>query len=97
MALAHVKCNWEDKRVTGEAWATFKAFGKCANGQVPFLEVDGKFLNQSEAITRFIGHKTGAYPVADPLACQFADCVINTHSDLEKTEAKDKPAPHVRT
>ena len=84
MALAHGKCDWEDNRVTGEAWSAFKTSGKCANGQVPVLEVDGKFLNQSEAICRFIGHKTGAYPIADPFACHFADSVINTCSDLEK-------------
>merc|ERR1712146_192000 len=54
MALEHGKVNWEDNAVTGEAWTAFKASGKCANGQLPVLEVDGKYLNQSEAIIRFM-------------------------------------------
>lgn len=68
MALAHSKTEFEDNRVGGDTWATFKASGNCNNGQVPVLEVDGKCLNQSEAIIRFIGSQTGAYNTADPFA-----------------------------
>jgi len=88
MALEHGKVNWEDNAVTGEAWTAFKASGKCANGQLPVLEVDGKYLNQSEAIIRFIGRKTGAYPTEDPFACHFADSVINTFTDFEQRSPK---------
>jgi len=88
MALAHGKCNWEDNRVSGESWMEFKNSGKCANGQIPVLEVDGKFLNQSEAICRFIGMKTGAYPIDDPFSCHATDAVINTCSDCEKAMPK---------
>merc|ERR1712157_521065 len=88
MALEHGKVNWEDNAVTGESWQAFKASGKCANGQVPVLEVNGKCLNQSEAIIRFIGRKTGAYPTEDPFACHFADSIINTCSDFEQKSPK---------
>eukprot|EP00593_Proboscia_inermis_P005715 CAMPEP_0171322280 /NCGR_PEP_ID=MMETSP0816-20121228/114861_1 /TAXON_ID=420281 /ORGANISM="Proboscia inermis, Strain CCAP1064/1" /LENGTH=225 /DNA_ID=CAMNT_0011820717 /DNA_START=80 /DNA_END=757 /DNA_ORIENTATION=- len=90
MALAHGKCDWEDNRVSGEGWKEFKSSGKCANGQIPVLEVDGKFLNQSEAICRFIGMKTGSYPISDPFACHAADAVINTCSDWEKLSPKNE-------
>jgi glutathione S-transferase len=90
MALAHGKCDWEDNRVGGETWAAFKAKNLPADGQVPVLEVDGKFLNQSEAICRFIGAKTGAYPIGDAFACHFADSVINTCSDFEKSGPKSE-------
>jgi len=90
MALAHGKCDWEDNRVSGERWTEFKkAMPGHMQGQVPVLEVDGKMLNQSEAILRFIGMKTGAYPIDDAFACHFADSVINTCSDFEKSQAKD--------
>merc|ERR1719162_2131658 len=88
MALAHGKCDWKDNRVGGESWMAFKNSGKCPNGQVPVLEVGGKYLNQSEAICRFIGSHTGAYPTADAFACHFADSVINTTADLEKNVPK---------
>jgi len=82
MALSHGKIEFEDNRVTGASWAEFKASGKCANGQVPVLEVEGKFLNQSEAILRFIGRRSGAYPISDEFTCHFIDSVINTCEDL---------------
>merc|ERR1712146_361175 len=52
------------------------------------MGVDGKYLNQSEAIIRFIGRKTGAYPTEDPFACHFADSVINTFTDFEQRSPK---------
>lgn len=88
MALAHSKTLFEDNRVSGESWVAFKASGKCANGQIPVLEVGDKALNQSEAIIRFIGRHTGAYPIEDPFACHFADSIINTCSDFEKSSPK---------
>merc|ERR1712161_144987 len=48
----------------------------------PVLEVEGKFLNQSEAILRFIGRRSGAYPISDEFTCHSIDSVINTCEDL---------------
>ena len=39
MALVHSKTPFEDNRVSGPAWAAFKASAKCASGQIPVLEV----------------------------------------------------------
>ena len=89
MALVHSKTDFDDNRVSGESFVAFKASGKCANGQLPVLEVDGRCLNQSEAIIRFVGSQTGAYDTSDPFAMWAADAVINTCSDLEKQAPKD--------
>ena len=89
MALVHSKTDFEDNRVShGESWAAFKASGKCNNGQVPVLEVDGKFLNQSSSIVRFIGSQTGSYDTSDPFAMWAADVVIDTFTDFEKSAPK---------
>lgn len=88
MALAHSKTEFEDNRVTGESWVAFKASGKCNNGKVPVLEVNGQALNQSEAIIRFVGSQVGSYNTADPFAMWAADVVINTCSDFEKSAPK---------
>ena len=89
MALVHSKTAFDDNRVTGDAWAAFKTSGKCNNGQVPVLEVDGRCMNQSEAIIRFVGSQTGAYDTSDPFAMWNADAVINTCSDFEKSAPKN--------
>lgn len=63
MALVHSKTNFEDNRVGGESWAAFKASGKCNNGQVPVLEVNGQALNQSEVrITEALLHRGRSKP-----------------------------------
>merc|ERR1711865_252438 len=83
MLLTHSKTPFTDNRVTGDAWAAFKTSGKCANGQVPVLEVGDRCLNQSAAILRFIGSQTGYYG-PDPFDSHFADSIIDTLSDVEK-------------
>jgi len=93
MALVHSNTEFEDNRVSGDSWAAFKASGKCNNGQVPVLEVAGKYLNQSEAVIRFVGSQTGAYNTADPFAMWAADAVINTCSDFEKSGPKKDGKP----
>merc|ERR1711990_943015 len=93
MLLTHSKTEFTDNRVTGESWAAFKASGKCANGQVPVLEVGDKALNQSHAILRFIGSQKGYYG-PDPFDSHFADAVLDTTDDLGKKaplSAEGKP------
>jgi len=89
LTLTHSNTEFEDNRVTGDAWAAFKASDKCRSGQVPVLEVGGRCLNQSEAIVRFVGSQTGAYDTSDPFAMWAADAVINTCSDFEKSAPKN--------
>ena len=90
MALTHGKIDFEDSRVTGESWKAFKTSGKCANGQVPVLEVGDKAMNQSEAILRFVGKQTGAYDTSDPFAAWAADAIIATCADFEKSQPKSE-------
>merc|ERR1711934_89686 len=87
MILTHSKTEFTDNRVTGESWQAFKASGKCANGQVPVLEVGDKCLNQSAAILRFIGSQKGYYGPC-PFECHFADSILDTQEDLAKGAPK---------
>jgi glutathione S-transferase len=52
-------------------------------------QVNGRYLNQSEAIIRFIGSQTGAYDTSDPFAMWAADAVINTCSDFSSRAPKN--------
>jgi glutathione S-transferase len=88
MALVHSKTDFDDNRVSGESWAAFKTSGKCNNGQIPVLEVGGRFLNQSDAILRLVGTQTGAYDTSDPFAMWAADAVIATFDDFAKSAPK---------
>ena len=96
MALVHSKTAFEDNRVGGETWVAFKASGKCNNGQIPVLEINGQYLNQSAAILRFIGSQTGAYNTSDPFAMWAADVVIDTCSDFEKSTPKNDQGKPLR-
>jgi glutathione S-transferase len=82
MLLTHSKTEFTDNRVTGESWAAYKASGKCANGQIPVLEVGDRYLNQSAAILRFIGSQKGYYG-PDPFESHFADAVMDTFEDFQ--------------
>ena len=53
------------------------------------LEVDGKFLNQSSAILRFIGTQTGAYDTSDPFAMWAADAALDTIEDFNSRGPKN--------
>ena len=82
MLLTHSKTPFTDNRVTGDAWAAPKVGGKCANGQVPVLEVGDRCLNQSASILRFIGSQTGYYG-SDPFDAHFADSIVDILSTVE--------------
>merc|ERR1712196_461854 len=88
MLLTHSSTEFTDNRVTGDSWAAFKASGKCANGQVPVLEVGDKCLNQSAAILRFIGSQKGYYG-PDPFAAHRADAIIDTYEDFNTRGPKN--------
>ncbi len=56
MALTHAKVPYENVYIAfGEEFAKAKASGNLEFGQLPVLEVEGKFLAQSVAILRYIG------------------------------------------
>jgi len=52
LIFAQAGQEYEDNRVTGDAWAAFKP--TTPFGQVPVLEVDGKMLSQSGAICNYL-------------------------------------------
>jgi len=55
--FAYAGVNFDDHRINHDQWAALKP--TTPMGQVPVLEVDGKFLCQSMAIARFVGREFG--------------------------------------
>ena len=90
MLLVYSKTPFTDNRfeIHGEAFQTFKASSKCANGQVPVQEVGDKCLNQSNAILRFLGKQQGYYG-PDPFEEWFADAVLDTIEDVNNSMPRD--------
>uniref|UniRef100_A0A383VC85 Glutathione S-transferase n=1 Tax=Tetradesmus obliquus TaxID=3088 RepID=A0A383VC85_TETOB len=66
------KIEHEDKRVDFEEWQKLKQEGWAPFGQLPVLEVDGKYLAQSAAIDRYLAQRAGLLP-ADPWKAAQAD------------------------
>ena len=81
MLLAHAKADWEDERLTQEEFGAKKAAGEYPNGQVPILYHNGKQMNESVAILRYLGKKLGYYPADDDELCWSADATIYTAGD----------------
>ncbi|XP_034250056.1 glutathione S-transferase-like [Thrips palmi] len=55
--LAYGKADWEDIRYEAEDWEKVKA--KMPFGQMPVLDVDGKFHAQSVALSRYLAKQYG--------------------------------------
>lgn len=81
LLLNHAKVTFEDVRLTGADFATFKSEKNPEFGQVPVLEINGEQLSQSAAIIRYIGKQHGYYP-EDALAAWKADSIIDAQADL---------------
>lgn len=81
MLLAHAKVEFENVTYTFETLAEIKASGNLEFGQLPALEVDGKFYAQSTAILRMLGKQHGYYP-EDAYESWRVDSVIDTLGDL---------------
>ena len=60
MLLAHANVEYEDERITFEAWPELKA-SKSLKG-LPVWEEDGKFFGESKALLRYLGSKHDYYP-----------------------------------
>jgi len=85
LMLASANVDYEDVRLDKEhQWPEYKP--KTPFGQVPVLEVDGKMIAQSAAITRFIAHKHGLAGVNDLEAARI-DMLFEGINDV---------MPHVR-
>jgi len=83
MALTHAKVAFEDDRLSFESFGPRKAAGEFPNGQLPCLVHDGKYLNESLAILRFVGHKFGYYPFENAHDAWYVDSTPKT------------PKPHI--
>ncbi|XP_050549167.1 glutathione S-transferase-like [Daktulosphaira vitifoliae] len=55
--LSYLNEDFEDNRFERELWPTLKP--NMPFGKVPIVEIDGKVLNQSTAITRYLAKKAG--------------------------------------
>ena len=81
MALAHAKADWTDDRLGFEQFGPRKAAGEFPNGQLPVLVYNGKYLNESLAILRFVGKQFGYYP-ADHLEAWYVDSLTDYVNDF---------------
>ena len=81
MLLTHAKVNFEDERLDFAAFGARKAAGEFPNGQIPVVVHNGKMLNESTAILRYLGKHFGYYP-ADAHEAWYADSLVDYSNDL---------------
>lgn len=79
IALKLAGIAFEDHRIPLAQWPTVK--GDFPYQQVPVMEVDGKVLNQSNAINRLVGKMADLYP-QDSWDAAVCDDVMDTADDL---------------
>ncbi|XP_070548579.1 hematopoietic prostaglandin D synthase-like isoform X4 [Ptychodera flava] len=83
MIFAAAGVEYEDVRVAREQWPAEKASGKYPFGQVPCLEIDGKFmLAQSRSIGRYLANEFGLAG-KDNLEKAKVDMVIDVCEDIQ--------------
>ena len=81
MLLAHAKVDFENVNHTFAELPALKAGGTLEFGQLPVIEVDGKFLAQSGAILRYLGIRFGYYS-EDAFTAWRIDSTIDSIGDL---------------
>jgi glutathione S-transferase len=78
---------FEDKRLTFDEWrANGDLKAAVPFGQLPVLEVDGKYIAQSAAIDHYVAKQTGLLP-EDPLTAALADQAYFFCEDIWQTLA----------
>jgi len=61
--LNHAKVDFEDYRFNFQEWTVLKQHEPYKKyGAVPLLEMEGKVMNESHAIARYVARKYGYYP-----------------------------------
>eukprot|EP01123_Difflugia_compressa_P000096 TRINITY_DN1019_c0_g7_i2.p1 TRINITY_DN1019_c0_g7~~TRINITY_DN1019_c0_g7_i2.p1 ORF type:complete len:247 (+),score=53.61 TRINITY_DN1019_c0_g7_i2:111-743(+) len=70
---------FEDVRIQRKDWPAIKPTTPL--GSIPFLEIDGKPIAQSNAIIRYVGKLTNLYPT-DQWAAAKVDEVLDTVEDI---------------
>ena len=81
MLLAHAKVDYENVFYSFADLPKAKESGNLEFGQLPVLEIDGKFYSQSIAILRFLGNKYGYNP-EEPYTAWRVDSTIDSIGDL---------------
>lgn len=81
MLLAHAKVPFENVNYTFESLPAAKESGNLEFGQLPVLEMDGKFYAQSFSIVRMLGIKYGYYS-EDAYTAWRIDSTIDSIGDL---------------
>ena len=87
MILEHAGQHYENIDYTRASMPEAKATGKLEFGQVPVLEIDGKYFAQSQAVARFLGCKFGYYP-SDPYEAWRVDSTWEAEHDMLKSYYK---------
>ncbi|MGB0669462.1 MAG: glutathione S-transferase family protein [Porticoccaceae bacterium] len=81
LALKLGGLRFEDVRIPIPDWDQYR--DQFRYRQLPEFEVNGKWLNQSNAIARYIGRLTGYYP-EDPWEAALCDAIVDTADDTMK-------------
>jgi len=79
--LSYLNIDFEDYRLDRELWPTIKP--TMPFGKVPVLEIDGKVLNQSTAITRYLSKKAGLAG-SDDWESLLIDIAVDNIHDLRQ-------------
>ncbi|XP_022173688.1 glutathione S-transferase-like [Myzus persicae] len=79
--LSYLEIDFEDVRFEGEQWPSIKP--TMPFGRVPILEIDGKILNQSVAITRYLSKKAGLAG-SDDWESLLMDIAVDNVNDLRQ-------------
>ena len=87
MLLAHAKLEFENVHYTHATLPEAKDSGNLEFGQLPVLEIDGKFFAQSQATLRMLGKQHGYYP-ADAYEAWRVDSILDAINDLSNSMAK---------
>jgi len=81
LALFHGGLEFEDERISYEEVQRRRSEGLLPCGQVPVLEIDGVAHSQSMALLRWIGMRTGLFPVEHQLKI---DAIHEAFADINK-------------
>lgn len=82
--LSYLNIDFEDFRFEREQWPALKP--NMPFGKVPTLEIDGKVLNQSTAITRYLSKKAGLAG-SDDWESLLIDIAVDNIHDLRQAIA----------
>eukprot|EP00347_Sterkiella_histriomuscorum_P016444 403353148 len=96
MLLTHAKANWEDVNYDHPFPAEVKESGMLEFGQMPVVELNGKFYSQSQATLRALGKIHGYYP-EDAYEAYKVDSILDYINDFTSARFKANNHPEPET